>query len=63
MACPDHRRFADRWVRLVHPSAGHGAGIAASNKPDAMRIRALNIIGHLVFGFGLLMAARMVTFI
>jgi len=34
-----------------------GAGIAASRKPDATRIRLLNIAGHIVFGFGLWLAA------
>ena len=34
-----------------------GAGIAASCKPDANRIRLLNIAGHVVFGFGLWLAA------
>jgi hypothetical protein len=34
-----------------------GAGIAASRKPDANRIRALNIAGHIVFGLGLWLAA------
>jgi len=33
---------------------GMGAGIAASRKPDANRIRTLNILGHIVFGLGLL---------
>lgn len=36
---------------------GMGAGIAASRKPDANRIRTLNILGHIVFGLGLLGAA------
>jgi hypothetical protein len=36
---------------------GLGAGIAASRKPDANRIRLLNIAGHIVFGFGLWLAA------
>jgi hypothetical protein len=34
-----------------------GAGVAASRKPDANRIRALNIAGHIVFGLGLWLAA------
>jgi Protein of unknown function (DUF2938) len=34
-----------------------GAGIAASRKPDSNRIRVLNIIGHIVFGLGLWLAA------
>jgi Protein of unknown function (DUF2938) len=37
-----------------------GAGIAASRKPDANRIRALNIAGHIVFGLGLWLAAMAV---
>jgi Protein of unknown function (DUF2938) len=32
---------------------GMGAGIAASKKPERNRIRLLNILGHMVFGFGL----------
>jgi hypothetical protein len=36
---------------------GLGNGIAASRKPDANRIRLLNVIGHIVFGFGLWIAA------
>jgi hypothetical protein len=36
---------------------GLGNGIAASKKPDANRIRLLNIAGHIVFGFGLWFAA------
>ncbi len=34
-----------------------GAGFAASRKPDAGRIRLLNIAGHVVFGLGLWLAA------
>jgi hypothetical protein len=34
-----------------------GAGIAASRKPEAGRIRLLNILGHVVFGLGLWLAA------
>jgi Protein of unknown function (DUF2938) len=34
-----------------------GAGVAASRKPDANRIRVLNILGHIVFGLGLWLAA------
>jgi Protein of unknown function (DUF2938) len=34
-----------------------GAGMASSRKPDASRIRLLNIVGHTVFGFGLWFAA------
>jgi hypothetical protein len=36
---------------------GMGAGVAASRKPDRVRIRALNIIGHVVFGLGMFFAA------
>jgi hypothetical protein len=36
---------------LMQP--GMGSGIAASKKPDAVRIRILNILGHIVFGLGL----------
>jgi hypothetical protein len=36
---------------------GMGAGIAASRRPDASRIRLLNIVGHIVFGLGLWFAA------
>lgn len=36
---------------------GMGAGIAASKKPDANRIRILNILGHIVFGLGMFGAA------
>jgi hypothetical protein len=32
---------------------GMGAGIAASKKPNAWTIRALNIVGHIVFAIGL----------
>jgi Protein of unknown function (DUF2938) len=32
---------------------GMGAGFAASKKPERNRIRLLNILGHMVFGFGL----------
>ncbi len=35
-----------------------GAGVAASRKPDANRIRTLNVAGHIVFGLGLWIAAR-----
>lgn len=34
-----------------------GAGIAAARKPDANRIRILNIVGHIVFGLGLWLSA------
>jgi hypothetical protein len=36
---------------------GLGNGVAASRKPDANRIRLLNIAGHVVFGFGMWFAA------
>lgn len=36
---------------------GMGAGIAASKKPDANRIRLLNVIGHTVFGLAMWGAA------
>lgn len=36
---------------------GMGAGVAASRKPDANRIRILNILAHIVFGLGLWLAA------
>jgi hypothetical protein len=36
---------------------GMGAGIAASRRPDASRIRLLNVVGHVVFGLGLWLAA------
>jgi hypothetical protein len=36
---------------------GLGNGMAASKKPDANRIRLLNIIGHIVFGLGMWFAA------
>lgn len=39
---------------------GMGAGIAASKKPDAMRIRTLNIIGHTIFGLAMYGAALLV---
>ena len=38
-----------------------GAGVAASRKPDANRIRMLNVIGHIVFGLGLWLAARAIA--
>ena len=44
---------------LMQP--GMGAGIAASKKPDAARIRMLNIAGHIVFGLGLYGAARLIA--
>jgi hypothetical protein len=36
---------------------GLGNGVAASRKPDANRIRLLNIAGHVVFGLGMWLAA------
>ena len=36
---------------------GMGAGIAASKRPDANRVRLLNILGHTVFGLGMFIAA------
>ncbi|KFC63574.1 Cold shock protein (Beta-ribbon, CspA family) [Bosea sp. LC85] len=36
---------------------GTGAGIAASRKPNAGQIRAMNIAGHVVFGVGLYCSA------
>jgi hypothetical protein len=46
------------WV-VLQPALG--AGIAASRKPDATRIRLLNVIGHIVFGLGLWAAALMLA--
>ncbi len=43
---------------LLQP--GMGAGIAASKRPNAKQIRALNIAGHIVFGFGLYGSALLV---
>lgn len=43
---------------LLQP--GMGAGIAASRRPNANRIRALNIAGHVVFGLGLYASALLV---
>jgi Protein of unknown function (DUF2938) len=40
---------------ILQPCLGNG--IAASKKPDAGRIRLLNIIGHIVFGVGMWLAA------
>jgi Protein of unknown function (DUF2938) len=40
---------------LLQP--GLGNGIAASKKPDANRIRLLNVAGHIVFGLGMWLAA------
>lgn len=39
---------------------GMGAGIAAVKRPNAMQIRALNILGHTVFALGLYGAALLV---
>lgn len=36
---------------LLQP--GMGAGTAASKRSNAKQIRALNIAGHVIFGFGL----------
>lgn len=36
---------------------GMGAGVAASRRPNAMQIRALNVLGHTVFALGLYGAA------
>jgi hypothetical protein len=43
---------------LLQP--GMGAGIAASKRSNARQIRALNIAGHLVFGFGLYGSALLI---
>ena len=43
---------------LLQP--GMGAGIAASKRPNAGQIRALNIAGHVVFGLGLYASAFLV---
>lgn len=39
---------------------GMGAGIAASKKPDANRIRLMNIVGHVVFAIGLYGSALLI---
>lgn len=39
---------------------GMGAGIAASKKPERARIRTLNILGHIVFGFAMYAAALLI---
>ena len=39
---------------------GMGAGIAASKRPNANQIRILNILGHVVFGFGLYGSALLI---
>ncbi|WP_262027515.1 DUF2938 domain-containing protein [Microvirga sp. Mcv34] len=43
---------------LLQP--GMGAGFAASKRPNAGQIRALNIAGHVVFGLGLYASAFLV---
>ncbi len=43
---------------LLQP--GMGAGIAASKRPNANQVRALNIIGHVVFGLGLYVSALLI---
>jgi hypothetical protein len=40
--------------------ARDGAGIAASKRPNANQIRALNILGHIVFGLGLYGSALLI---
>jgi hypothetical protein len=40
---------------------GMGAGIAASRRPDATRVRILNVLGHIVFGLGLWWSALLLT--
>lgn len=44
---------------LLQP--GMGGGIAASKRPHANRIRAMNIAGHIVFGLGLYGSALLVS--
>lgn len=39
---------------------GMGAGIAASKKPERARIRTLNILGHIVFGLAMYVAALLI---
>lgn len=39
---------------------GLGLGVAASKRPDANRIRALNIANHIVFGIGLFLSALII---
>jgi DUF2938 family protein len=43
---------------LLQP--GMGAGVAASRRPNANQIRALNIAGHIVFGLGLYTTALLI---
>jgi hypothetical protein len=40
---------------------GLGNGIAAARKPDAVRIRVLNIVGHTVFGLSMWFAALVIA--
>jgi hypothetical protein len=40
---------------------GMGNGVAASRRPDATRIRILNILGHVVFGLGMWAAALLIS--
>lgn len=40
---------------------GMGAGVAASRKPNAGMIRAMNIVGHVVFAIGLYGAALLIA--
>ena len=39
---------------------GMGAGVAASKRPDANRVRLLNILGHTVFGLGMFAVAWLI---
>lgn len=39
---------------------GMGAGVAASKRPDANRVRLLNIAGHTVFGLGMFLTALLI---
>lgn len=39
---------------------GMGAGVASSKRPDANRVRALNIAGHTIFGLGLYASALLI---
>jgi hypothetical protein len=43
---------------LLQP--GMGAGIAASKRPNARQVRAINIAGHVVFGLGLYGSALLI---
>lgn len=40
---------------------GMGAGMAASKRPDANRVRMLNVISHIVFGLGLWWSALLLN--